>query len=334
MERLEMKTGISLTGIILLAAITAFAQFSENDGTDVRRDRGQKGVLVRGQVSSETTFAGALMVELVATSRSGSTSTYLKPDGSFEFPSVVPGGYELHVTGSGGTTLYRQTLFISAPEPNLAIDIPGHPNADRNGGGTVSIRQLQHKIPPEARKEFDKGVTASAKGDHQSALDHFQKAVSIDPELADGFNNLGSAHAALGQFEQAAEQFQKAIDLVPDHSLAVANLSVALCKLHQYPEAERVARRALSLDSSLLKIRYVLAVSLIAQHGDNAEVLENLQRASAEVPKAHLVAADILERAGRREDAAKELEEYLRTAPEQDSDRQKVGAWLVQLQRQ
>lgn len=329
-----MKTGISLTAMIVLVAVTAFAQLSENASTDLRRDRTQRGFPVRGQVSSETTFAGTLMVELVQNGHTVSESAYVGPDGSFEFPSVSPGGYELRMIGTDGSIIYHQTLLIGGREPSLSINIPGRPNADTNGGGTVSIRQLAHKVPPEARKEFDKGVTASKKGDHESALDHFQKAVSIDPELADGYNNLGSAHAALGQLEQAAEQFQKAIDLVPDHSLAVANLSVTLCKMHQYPEAERVARRALSLDSGLLKIRYVLAVSLIAQHGNDAEVLENLQRASADVPKAHLVAADILEQTGRRDEAAKQLEEYLRSTPEEDTDRQRVEEWLAQLRRQ
>lgn len=329
-----MKTGILLTPLIVLSAVTAFTQVSENAWADLTRNRAQKGFFVRGQVSSDTALASTLMVELVSNGHGVSESVYVKPDGSFEFASVSPGGYELRMTAGGGAVIYHQTLMINGPEPNLSINIPKRQNGGTMGGGTVSIRQLQHKIPPEARKEFDKGMAASKKGDHQSALDHFQKAVSIDPELADGYNNLGSAHAALGQLQQAAEQFQKAIDLVPEHSLAVANLSVALCKMHQYPDAERVARRALSLDSSQLKIRYVLAVSLIAQHSNSAEVLENLQRSSVEVPKAHLVAADILEQTGRFGDAAKELEEYLRSTPEQNTDRQRIEAWLAQLRRQ
>jgi tetratricopeptide (TPR) repeat protein len=134
--------------------------------------------------------------------------------------------------------------------------------------------------------------------------------------------------------DQAAKEFQKAIDLVPDHSMAVANLSVTLCKMEQYPEAEKLARRALQLDSSLLKIRYILAVSLMAQHRNNTEALENLQRAAGEVPKAHLVAAELLAQTGSRDEAAKHLEEYLRATPERDADRQKVETWLKELRLQ
>jgi tetratricopeptide (TPR) repeat protein len=331
METSEMKIRISLAGMILLVVMTPLPEFAQSPLPDLRGDRGRRGVLVHGQISSETPFAGTFMVELVANGHNVSASTHLGPDGSFEFPSVTPGGYELRMTNAGGTVIYSQAVMISGPEPNLSINVPVRPNAAPNSGGTVSIRQLQHKIPPEARKEFSEGIKASKKGDHQSALDHFQKAVSIDPELADGYNNLGSAQAALGQLEQAAKQFQKAIDLVPDHSLALANLSVTLCKMEQYPDAEQLARRALKLDSSLLKIRYILAVSLIAQHRNNAEVLENLQRAAPEVPKAHLVAAELLVETGRPDDAAKQIEEYLSVTPQQDADRQKVETWLAEI---
>jgi len=326
-----MKREISLTGMILWLAMAAFAQLSDNIGIDSKGDRGRSSVFVRGQISSETTIVGTLMVELVASGHGVTGSTYVRPDGSFEFPAVTPGGYQLRLTGAGGTILHQETVMINGPEPNLSINLPGRPNADPNGGGTISIRQLQHKIPPEARKEFSEGVKASKKGDHQRAVEHFHKAVTIDPELADGYNNLGSAHAALGQLEQAAQQFQHAIDVIPDHHLALANLSVTLCKMEQYPEAEQVARRVLKLDSGLLKIRYILAVSLIAQHRDSPEILENLQRAAADVPKAHLVAAEVLAQAGHRDDAAKEIEEYLRVAPEQDVERQKLKTWLARL---
>jgi len=328
-----MRIGIGLPGLILLMAITAVAQFSGSNSNDARRSVGDRGVVVRGQISSVGTLATSLTVELLTNGHSISGSTLVALDGSFEFPSVVPGTYELRVIGASGAIAHQQRVFINGPEQNLAINIPGQPNTVTNGGGTVSIRQLQHKVPSEASKEFSRGMAASKKGDEQRAVDHFQKAVSIDPEFADAHNNLGAAYAALGQLEPATEQFQKAIDLVPDHSLALSNLGIVLCRLEHYPEAEQVARRALRLDSGLLKMRYILAVSLIARHGDNTEALENLERAAAEVPNAHLLAADILSQAGRRDDAAKQLEQYLSSVSEHDMERPRLEAWLAQLRQ-
>jgi len=329
-----MKRVISLVELALFVTVMVVGQDHGNTLTDLRQSDSQRRVVVNGQVVHETAIAGSLTVELVTNGQGLSTTASVQPDGSFEFPAVTPGAYELRITGPGGAIVHQQAVIINGPQQNLSIDLSRGPSSDPHGGGTISIRQLQHKVPPEAQKEFKKGTAASKKSDHQGAVDHFQKAVSIDPEFADGYNNLGSAYAALGQIEQAASQFQKAIDLVPDHSLAVANLSVALCKMRHFHEAEKVARRALKLDPALLKIRYILAVSLIAEHGDSSEALDNLARAAAEVPKARLVAADVLAQTGRPADAAEQLEEYLRSASEQDTDRQKIQAWLAQLRAQ
>jgi hypothetical protein len=58
-----------------------------------------------------------------------------------------------------------------------------------------------------------------------------------------------------------------------------------------------------------------------------------LQRAAADVPEAHLLAAKLLAESGRRDEAAKHLDDYLRTAPQSGISRDKVEAWLAQLQQ-
>jgi tetratricopeptide (TPR) repeat protein len=192
---------------------------------------------------------------------------------------------------------------------------------------------LQHKVPSEAQKEFAKGKTAAKKSQHAFALDHFRKATQIDPEFSAAFNSTGVSEMKLGHVKQAADQFQKAVDLVPDYPEALADLSVALCRLEQYREAAEVARRALKLDPLLPKVRYVLGLSLVSVGGNQAEALDNLQRAATEVPTAHLLAAKILAETDRRTDAAKQLEDYLRSSPADGADRHKIEAWLEQLRR-
>jgi len=137
----------------------------------------------------------------------------------------------------------------------------------------------------------------------------------------------------LGHYNEAAEQFQKAVDLVPDYPVALGNLSAALCKLGHYREAAEVARRTLKLDPLLLKVRYVLGLSLATVGGNQAEALDNLQRAATEIPAAHLLAAKILVETDRRGDAAKQLEDYLRSPAVEGVERPKVEAWLEQLRR-
>jgi tetratricopeptide (TPR) repeat protein len=260
-----------------------------------------------------------------------SQSVPVDSDGTFVLRSVAPGAHELRVTTTGGKVLHQEIVFLSGPNDHLTIRLRDTSSANRSSEASVSLQQLQHKVPAQAQKAFNKGLNAARKGNREQAAEYFRQAVTIDPEFADGYNELGAAQEALGELPQAAEQFQKAIDVAPEHRLALQNLSIVLAKMKRYKEAGEVARRALKVTSDQPKLRFVLALSLVAEHGDTAEAIDNLQRAATEIPKAHLLAARLLVETGRRQDAAKHLEDYLRAAPPQDTDRPQAEAWLAQL---
>jgi tetratricopeptide (TPR) repeat protein len=328
-----MRIHISLPGLICLLAATAVAQWGGSRPGIVSHPGDRDSGIVHGQISSDGPIPGSVTVELVGPGSGGTISASMEGAGGFEFHGVAPGAYTLRLTGAAGTVVYEEPLFVNGGYQNLSIQVPAKSKTAGSSDATVSIRQLQHKVPAEAQKEFSKGSAASTKGDQTRALDHFQKAVRLDPEFADSFNGMGISFAALGQLPQAAEQFQKAIDLVSDHPGAAANLSIVLCRLQRYHDAVEMARRALKLNPGLLKLRYVLGISLVNEGGDKVEALDNLQRATQEVPTAHLLVAKILIETGRGEDAARHLEDYLRLSPDNDRDRAAVQEWLDQLRR-
>ena len=328
-----MRIHISLLVLICLLAATAVAQWGGNRPGTMSQAGDRGSAVVRGQISSDGSIAGSLTVELVGQGPGSTISASIEGTGGFEFHGVPPGAYQLRLTGAAGTVVYEESVFVNAGYQNLSIQVPTKSKPGGSSDATVSVRQLLHKVPAEAQKEFSKGRAASIKGDQPSALDHFQKAVRLDPQFADAFNGIGMTDAALGQLPQAADQFQKAIDLVPDHPGAAANLSIVLCKLKQYHEAGEMARRALKLNPGFLKLRYVLGISLVNDGGDKVEALDNLQRVTEEIPRAHLLVAKILADSGRREDAARHLEDYLRSSPADDRERPAVENWLEQIRR-
>jgi tetratricopeptide (TPR) repeat protein len=330
-----MPIHTSVSVLTLLFAASAIAQWDGTHSIGVLSHSGDPHVgAIRGQVNFETPIIGSLTVELVGQMGVNTMSAALQAGGEFELYGVAPGAYQLRVTHSGGSVVHEEPVVVTGGYQQLSIQVRTKSKDGASGGATVSIRQLQHKIPMDAQKEYGKGKAASSKGNQTLALDHFQKAIQLDPEFADAFNDIGVTYAALGQLQQAADQFQKAIDLVPDHPAAAANLSIALCKLEHYHEAGAMARRALKLDPTVLKVRFVLGISLAREGGDQAEALDNLQRAAVEFPNAHLVAAKILAETNRREDAAKQLQDYLSSPQSDDVDRQKVEGWLEELRRE
>jgi tetratricopeptide (TPR) repeat protein len=272
-------------------------------------------------------------VELTASGQIATISGTAEGDGSFEFDGIAPGQYQLRVTNSGGQLMHEEPVFVGTGNQNLSIRVSNRTSASGSAEGTVSLRRLQHKVPGNAQKEYEKGRQASVKGDQSKAIDHLQKAAQIDPQFSDAYNGLGVVHMALGQTQMASEEFQQAINLEPDHDQAVANLSIALFRLQRFRDAEQVARLSLKLNPTRSKLRYVLGMSIVTDGGDKTEALFNLQRAAADVPEAHLLAAKLLAESGRRDEAAKHLDDYLRTAPQSGISRDKVEAWLAQLQQ-
>jgi predicted Zn-dependent protease len=77
---------------------------------------------------------------------------------------------------------------------------------------------------------------------------------------------------------------------------------------------------------------YAAAVGLLYQRGSLNEALDHLRRVHVRMPQARLLTARVLAEAGRRSDAARELQAYLRT-PEAEAKRAQLEAWLAELER-
>jgi len=290
------------------------------------------GFKVRGEISPATQGMSSLTVELTGSGGGPAEKAEVNPDGTFEIHCVQPGVYELRLTGVAGALVHQQTVMISAGNPAITIRLnEGSPTSAHPSQGTVSIHQLTHKVPPQARKAFDKGEQAKDKGRHEQAAECFRKATTIDPEYADAFSELGAEESAQGDLPHAVEHFQRAIEIAPDHAVAISNLSIVLAKMRRYEEASVAARRALQYMPGSGRLRFVLATSLLLSKGDSDEVLSNLERATDEIPRAHLVAARLLMQRGQRTEALQHVESYLHAVPANDQDRAKALAMQAEL---
>ena len=191
-----------------------------------------------------------------------------------------------------------------------------------------------HQISADAMRAYDQGRYAAGQGNGRQAITYFREALDIDPRFAGAHNDLGAVYLTRGELSQAVEQFQKTIDLAPEHRLALSNLSIALIRMNRYREAGAVARRTLELEPGQARAHLILAAAVLVQAGDTGDALAHLERASVEIPKAHLLAAGVLAKAGRRQEAVDHLEEYLRVAAPQDAGRSRAKAWLDDLRQQ
>ena len=294
---------------------------------------GSEAVVLHGQISSGDSNLTSLSVELTSLGRGGlRESVGVNPDGSFDLGSLTSGVYQLSVSGPGGMALYQEQVNLRNPRENLFIQLPATTNAKRNSGDTVSIHQLEHKIPGSAQKALERARQAVRHGHTPEALKEFERAISIDPQFADAYNDLGAFYVKSGEARIGVEQFRRALDLDPNHPLALSNLCLVLSKLGEFEEAARIARRALQVDPGNSRVHYILAISLMNSSGGLVEALDHLQRAAPDVPMANLVAAQILIDSGKRDEARRHLKEFLATASSDEIHRPLVDALRRQLQ--
>jgi tetratricopeptide (TPR) repeat protein len=318
-----MKSSLRWIGILMMTVAGVWAQSSA-----------ARTFPVRGEIVSSAASFGSVTVELAGQGGGVMERVPVNADGSFEFRQAAAGTYELRVVGFGGEVLHQETVYLNGSNQSLSIRLPERTgSASRATGSSVSIGELSHKIPAQAQKLFDKGEQSFAKHNVAEARDLYRQALELDPEFVDAYNELGAAEAAMGRLPEAAEQFQKAIDIAPENQLALPNLCIVLAKMRRFHEAGEVARRALRVVPGSGPIHYILAASIIEEHGNADEAIEHMKRAAAEIPSAHLVASDLLADRGRRQEAVRQLEEYLLVTSPTDTMRPKVEARLAELRQ-
>src|SRR5215469_15989401 len=134
----------------------------------------QETMVVHGEISSSASVSG-LSVELVGNGVPSETAL-VNGDNSFEFRSATPGVHQIRVVASNGQVIYEEYVSLS-PNLSLSIRLPDQPSNNSSHGSTVSLQELQHKVPAAAQKAFQKGEEAAAKGDLSHARICFEEAI-------------------------------------------------------------------------------------------------------------------------------------------------------------
>lgn len=93
---------------------------------------------------------------------------------------------------------------------------------------------------------YNLGTTLATQGDTEGAIEHFKKALRIDPAKHEAYANLGVMLAEQGRYEDAVRYFLKAVRLCPRNAVYRANLGLVLVRLKRYSEAIPHLKFALS----------------------------------------------------------------------------------------
>lgn len=107
------------------------------------------------------------------------------------------------------------------------------------GPKAVDVRQLQAKIPDEARREYNSALEDIAAGRSEAALKHLERAIELAPEYRDALNKLGAEYLKSGQYRKAETILNRVSAINPNDPLPLTNLGILF-----FQEAEKLALSA------------------------------------------------------------------------------------------
>lgn len=101
--------------------------------------------------------------------------------------------------------------------------------------------------PNSFRAHINLGNAYEKKG-LNAAFEEYQKALSIDPNDADVYNNLGIYYNKMNLFDDAIQHFTKCLNINPRHARAYNNLGVVLTRQRRLDDAIQAFKQAISMN--------------------------------------------------------------------------------------
>jgi TolB-like protein/Tfp pilus assembly protein PilF len=139
----------------------------------------------------------------------------------------------------------------------------------------------------------------------------FRRALQLNPNLALAHYGLSKLLASVGRLPEGVREIRRAQELDPLSLMVTSSRAWELAAMRRYPEADEAFRAADDLDPNFLW-SYVFRSWSYEARGQYGRAVENLQRAMSLSNAGSVVKAELahsLGRAGRKDEAAKILEE-------------------------
>ena len=152
---------------------------------------------------------------------------------------------------------------------------------------------------------------------YDPAIQQFQKAIQLAPEMAQAYNNLGLCYYRQNRSGLAVANYQKAIDLNlksgrPD-AWPYLNLAIAERSLNQPGKAEVHLREAIRLNPNDAPAYFQLG-NVLEDNGQTKDAIDQFQAAARLDPayaEPHYALARIYRKLGNAAESQKEMRNYL-----------------------
>ena len=265
-----------------------------------------------------------LQVELLNDADSLLQRTKTDSSGLFIFRRLNNGIFQVRVQTSG-TVFIGQTQRVQLDRGRAFEQLDFVLISKNSSANTTPGVVFVQKVPPEARKLYDRGVALLEKEkQHKEGAAALESALQIFPLYFDALQSLGSEYVLQQKYDKAIPLLTKAIEINREAYPSLYALSLAQYNLKLMPEAIDSMRRAIALDPRSLNANLWLGM-LLRQTGALSEAEPYLKEAdklaASKSPEIHWQLALLFNQLKRYKEAADELEMFLKIEPDaKDTD--------------
>jgi predicted O-linked N-acetylglucosamine transferase (SPINDLY family) len=159
----------------------------------------------------------------------------------------------------------------------LLNEAGAHFSAGRLDQAQTAVMGVLEAVPDCAPAIRVLALILSGKGQVERAVGCLQRAVELQPGMAEWYDNLGAMLGMLGRSADAEVACREALRLEPRNASAWNNLGLALRFLHRMEEAEEAHRSALAIEPNHLDSHLNLGTVLLGL-GDPDQAVEEYRR--------------------------------------------------------
>jgi tetratricopeptide (TPR) repeat protein len=260
--------------------------------------------------------------------------------GVFTFRGVSAGRFTIHVLAFGTDFLEaKQDVqiinLVQGMSDNQYVEIRLRYDPKKlnlGSGGAAEDIFVQEGIPKEAERHYTKGIGLLENKKSAEAIAEFKLALSLFPSYYVALTALGKELVEQKKYSESLEPLIRAVDINQRSFTGYYALGYACYQLNEIPQAVEAARAStiLKADSVNAQLLYGTVLRLFGNYEIAEKTLLKAKSIDNKVAQVNWQLALVYNRLKRNQEAADELETYLKNQPNADN-RKDVQDLIVKL---